>query len=109
MTNNKIATRGNIAAYFATDEETTHRILMNTNWGFFVTHFGSDAQNMWDEAHPFQYPAHPSKDYTSFSIDFIEKYFTLFANNQFWAAAGWEFNPKTNKMDWVYTSGYKAA
>jgi hypothetical protein len=54
-TNNKIATRQTIADYFGTDDLTTHRILMNTNWGFFffVTHFGDDAQKMWDEAHPF--------------------------------------------------------
>jgi len=105
-TNNKIANRQTIADYFRTDDLTTHRILMNTNWGFFVSHFGDDAQKMWDDAHPFLYPAHPSKDYTSFSIDFIEKHFNLFAKNQFWTSAGWEFNPKINKMDWTYKSGY---
>ena len=46
-TNNKIANRQTIADYFGTDDLTTHRILMNTNWGFFVNHFGNDAQKMW--------------------------------------------------------------
>lgn len=107
MKNNKIATRQTISQFFKTDEVTTHRILMNTNWGFFVTHFGEKAQEMWDEAHPFLYQAHPSTDYTSFSIDFIQKHFELFARNQFWTNAGWQVNSKTNKTEWTYTSGYE--
>jgi len=104
--NNKIATRPNIADYFNTDELTTHRILMNLNYGFFVSHFGDEAKKMWDEAHPFFYSAHPSKDYTSLSIDFIEKHFDLFSKKQFWTSAGWEINPKTNKTEWTIKKGY---
>ena len=106
-TENKIANRKTIRDYFGTDELTTHRILTNTNWGFFVTHFGDRAEKMWEEAHPFLNSAHPSKNYTLFSIDFIEKYFNLFANNQFFTSAGWEYNSKTNKTEWTYKSGYK--
>ena len=104
--NNKIANRQTIRDYFGTDDLTTHRILMNCNWGFFATHFGDDAEKMWDDAHPFLYSSYPSKDYTSISIDFIEKYFDLFSKNQFWTTAGWKFNPKTNKVEWIYDSGY---
>ena len=106
-TDTKIANRKNIADYFKTDELTTHRILMNTNWGFFVSHFGSDANKMWEEAHPFFYPSGISKDYTSMSIDFIADHFELFASKQFFAVAGWEHNPEINKMEWRYKSGYK--
>lgn len=105
--NKKIANRETIADYFGTDEAVTHRILMNTNWGFFVSHFGDNAQQMWEEAHPFIYAAHPSKDYSAFSIDFIEKHFDLFSKKQFWTSAGWVHNPKIDKMEWTYKSGYQ--
>ena len=103
----KIANRQTIANTFNTDELTTHRICMNTNWGFFVHQFGDDAQKMWDEAHPFTYPEHPSKDYTAFSLDFIAKHFELFSTSQFWTSANWEYNPNINKMEWTYKSGYQ--
>ena len=79
---------------------------MNINWGFFITHFGNDAQKMWDDAHPFLYPENQFKDYSSFSIDFIEKHFDLFSKNQFFTSAGWEFDDKIKKMVWTYKSGY---
>ena len=106
MKNNKIATRTTIADFFKTDDLTTHRILMNLNWGFFATHFKDDANKMWDEAHPFLYPAHPSKDYTSISLDFIALHFDLFSKKQFVTSAGWEFNPQINKMEWTYNNYY---
>jgi hypothetical protein len=106
MTNNKIANRKNIANYFGTDQNTTHRILMNTNYGFFRNQFGDDAEKMWSEAHPFLHSAYPSIDYTSMSIDFIEKHFDLFANNQFYTSGGWEMNTQTNKIEWTYKTGY---
>ena len=105
-TNNKIANRQTISDYFGTDDLTTHRILMNINWGFFTTHFGNDAQKMWEDAHPFLYPENQFKDYSSFSIDFIEKHFDLFSKNQFFTSAGWEFDPKIKKYVWTYNSGY---
>lgn len=79
-TNNKIANRKTIAHQFQTDELTTHRILMNLNFGFFITHFGDDAKAMWKEAHPFLYPS-GLQDYTSFSLNFLERYFNLFSQN----------------------------
>lgn len=106
---NQIANRQTIDDRFSTDSLTTHRILMNLNWGFFVAHFGKDAQKKWDDAHPFLYPSHPSKDYTAFSINFIEKHFSLFSKNQFFTNSGWEFNPKINKMEWTYKTGYVKA
>ena len=105
-TNNRIANRQTISDYFGTDDLTTHRILMNISWGFFTTHFGNDAQKMWDDAHPFLYPEHPSKDYTSFSVEFIEKHFDLFSKKQFFTSAGWEFDDKIKKYVWTYKSGY---
>ena len=107
MINDKVATKQSVADYFKTDDLTTHRIISNTSWGFFLTHFKDNAQEMWEEAHPFLYPAHPSKDYTSFSINFIEKHFEIFSKQQFWTSAGWEFNPTINKMEWTYKSGYR--
>lgn len=98
MTNNKIANRQTIADYFGTDQNTTHNILMNINWGFFRNHFGDDAEKMWTEAR--------SLTNWSISIDFIEKHFDLFANNQFYTSAGWVMNPQTNKIEWTYKSGY---
>jgi len=106
MNNNKVATRQTISDFFNTDSLTTHRILMNLNWGFFRTHFKNEADKLWDEAHPFLYPSHNSKDYTSLSIDFIQKYFDLFAGKQFVTSAGWEFSEITKKYEWEYKSYY---
>lgn len=104
MTN--IATRPNIALAFNTDELTTHRILMNLNWGFFQTHFGENAQMMWEAAHPFLYPS-GHKNFTEIDIQFIRSNFELFASYQFTTSAGWELNEKTRKCDWVYHSYYR--
>jgi hypothetical protein len=103
---NLVATRPSIAEYFGTDELTTHRILMNLDWGFFAANFGDAAKEKWDEAHPFLCSAHPSKDYHSLSLKFIEQHFELFSTMQFTTSAGWEYNEKTGKMDWVYNSRY---
>jgi hypothetical protein len=64
------------------------------------------AKEKWDEAHPFLCSAHPSKDYHSLSLKFIEQHFELFSTMQFTTSAGWEHNEKTGKMDWVYNSRY---
>ena len=105
---NKIADRVTIQQYFGTDHATTDRILQNTNWGFFTAHFGDQAKQMWDEAHPFYHEHCDSRNYYLFSIDFIEKYFDLFSSYQFYTTAGWgDFNPKTGRVEWVYKSGYK--
>lgn len=106
-TKKQIADRNTIAEHFKTDQATTHRILSNLNWGFFQTHFGADANKFWEEAHPFTYPAHPSKNYHAVSIEFIQNHFELFSKNQFCTSAGWEYNPQVNKMEWTYKNEYK--
>lgn len=105
-TNNKIANRSTIAEFFGTDELTTHRILMNLNFGFFKSHFGTDADMMWEAAHPFFYSNGIYRDYTSISLDFIANHFQLFSGKQFFTSAGWEYNEKINKMEYRYKSGY---
>lgn len=105
-TTNQIATRKSIAVYFKTDELTTHRILMNLNYGFFKSHFGNDADSKWNEAHPFYYPNNIYRDFTSISLAFIAKYFDLFSTKQFYTTAGWKYNETTNRMDYSYDSGY---
>lgn len=101
-----IANRKSIAAFFGTDELTTHRILSNLCFGFFRSHFGADADAKWHEAHPFTYPNNASKDYTSISLEFIARNFELFARKQFVTGSGWQHNEKTNRMEYTYTTGY---
>lgn len=103
---NGIANRKSIAEFFGTDELTTHRILQNLCYGFFISHFGSDADAKWEDAHPFTYPNNTAKDYTSISLDFIAKHFELFARKQFVTGSGWQHNEKTNRMEYTYTTGY---
>lgn len=103
---NSVANRKSIAAFFGTDELTTHRILMNLCFGFFRSHFGADADAKWDEAHPFTYPNNPSKDYSSISLQFIAQHFELFSKKQFITGSGWVHNEKTNRMEFTYTTGY---
>lgn len=99
------ADRNTIAAELGTDSETTHRILCNLNWGFFVDHFGDLAEEKWAEAHPIMYPDGQWRDYFKFDIDFIRKHFDLFSKNQFQTSAGW--GPlKDGKYQWVVTSNY---
>ena len=105
---NKIATRSTIANHFGTGSDVTHRILDNLKWSFFRTHFGDDATAMWEEAHPFNYEGSTFKNYTAFSIDFIQKHLDLFAGTKFQTSAGWKLNKETGKSEWVYRSGYKA-
>ena len=103
---NKIADRESIETFFGLNELDAHNILMNLNFGFFATHFGVDADAKWIDAHPFFYPGNVYRDFSSFSLDFINKHFELFLNKQFFTSGGWELNPQTNRVEYVYHSGY---
>jgi hypothetical protein len=103
---NNIADRNTIASFFGFDELDTHNVLKNCNFGFFRTHFGDDAEKKWSEAHPFFYPGDVYRDFTSFDLDFVKNHIDLFLNKRFYTQSGWEFNEKTNKMEFTYKSGY---
>ena len=105
----RVADRITIAKRFNTDPITTHRILQNTNFNFIKHFLASDdevkANIIWDECHPFRYPAHDSRDYHSMDLDFIEKHLHLFGGKNFWTSAGWAFDEK-NGTYWKYDNGY---
>lgn len=103
---NKIANRESIKSFFGLNELDAHNILMNLNFGFFTTHFGIDADKKWNDAHPFFYPGNVYRDMTSISLDFISEHFDLFLNQKFYTAGGWEYNSQTNRVEYVYKSGY---
>lgn len=106
MNTNKVANRNTIAEAFKTSSLTTHRILMNCNYGFFRSMFGENADKMWSDAHPFTYES-GYRDFMSLNIDFINENFELFASHAFTTWAGWEHNSKTGKTDWVYKNWYR--
>ena len=106
MNTSNIANRNTIASFFGLDELNTHNVLMNLNFGFFSAHFGADADSKWIEAHPYFYPNNVSRNFSSFSLDFVQKHIDLFLNKRFYTKSGWEFNEKTNKMEFTYKSGY---
>ena len=107
---NRVANRPSIAERFGTDGLVTHRILQNINYNFIKENIANNdgdlADQLWKDSHPFKCSAHFSRDFSSFDLDFIEKYFDVFATTQFWTSAGWELNEKTNRMEWTYKSGY---
>ena len=77
------ANRTSIQNHFNLSNKSTHRIMMNLNYGFFRYAFGNNADEMWNQAHPFMYPNSNRKDYFSFSLKFLEDHFSLFATNLF--------------------------
>ncbi len=107
----RIANRITIAENFKTDSLTTHNILQNTNFNFikqFIANNNEEiAQQLWDECHPFKYPAHDSRDYFSMDIDFIKKYFLIFASKSFFTSSGWgKYDPIQKIVPYEYKSGY---
>lgn len=103
---NKIADRESIKSFFGLNELDAHNILRNLCFGFFKDHFGSDADAKWIDAHPFFCPGNVYRDFSSFSLDFINQHFDLFLNKQFFTSGGWELNPQSNRVEYVYKSGY---
>lgn len=108
----RIANRDTIANTFGTDQLTTHRILSNCNFNFILDFLANGdrqkAQQLWEEAHPFRYPAHDSRDFHSMDIEFVSKHLTLFGTKQFWTGGGWgKFDDVKKIVPWEYKSGYR--
>lgn len=92
---------------FKTDDLTTSRILNNCSYGFFVSHFGIEADNKWKEAHPFKYENHDSINYHEISIDFIKNNFELLATNQLTISSGWKHDKEAHKAYWDIEVTYR--
>lgn len=93
------ANRDSIAFRFHTDYGTTHRILMNLNYGFFASNIPNPVE-AWKEAHPDGY-------HRGIDLDFVEKHFVTFASKQFSLKSGWSHNLRNGKYEWQSESYYR--